>query len=171
MLIGGLFCRVFAGIPIKCGIIEIDIFLIHFFLTLTQAFAEALEMDDLPLTQEANDVVYVGIVGKAKDVVIGFAGFLFSGQIFGQIGDHVTGRLDGSSRPREAGGGRRIDACRVIHEIARKQGIGTNLLIGQIAGQLVHNSGYHFKVSQFFRTCRGGAMEERDGIREYMGKL
>ena len=34
-------------------------------------------MDDLPLPQEADDVVYIWGVGKAQNVVIGEAGFLF----------------------------------------------------------------------------------------------
>ena len=38
---------------------------------------EALEVDDLPLTQEADHIVDVRIVGETKDIIIGKAGFLF----------------------------------------------------------------------------------------------
>ena len=40
-------------------------------------FAEALEMDDLPLPQELDGVPHVGVVGETKDVVVGHPSFLF----------------------------------------------------------------------------------------------
>ena len=40
-------------------------------------FAKPLEVHDLPLPQEADDVVDVRIVGKTQNVVISEAGFLF----------------------------------------------------------------------------------------------
>ena len=39
-------------------------------------FAEPLEVHDLPLPQEADNIIYVRIVGKTQDVVIGKAGLL-----------------------------------------------------------------------------------------------
>ena len=39
-------------------------------------FAEPLEVYDLPGTEEADDVVYVGIVAEAEDIVVGNAGLL-----------------------------------------------------------------------------------------------
>ena len=42
-----------------------------------QPFAEALEMDDLPLPQELDGVPHVGVVGETKDVVVGHPSFLF----------------------------------------------------------------------------------------------
>lgn len=43
---------------------------------MVQKFAETLEMNNLALTKELDDLVYVGIVAQAKDVVVGCAGFL-----------------------------------------------------------------------------------------------
>jgi len=50
---------------------EIDVFGVHPVLAQAQALAEALVMDYLPLPQEADDVVHIGVVGQAKDIVIG----------------------------------------------------------------------------------------------------
>ena len=44
-------------------------------------FAETLEMDNLSLPEKANYVIYVWVVGQAKDVVIGKAGFLLCGDL------------------------------------------------------------------------------------------
>ena len=41
-----------------------------FSLENTHGFAEALEMYDLALTKEFNCIVYVGIVGKAKNSIV-----------------------------------------------------------------------------------------------------
>ena len=41
-----------------------------------QTLAEALEVHDLARTQELDDVVDVGIVGKAQDVIVGHARLL-----------------------------------------------------------------------------------------------
>lgn len=55
---------------------EINIFLVHAFLCQGNRFAEALEVDDFPLPQEADDVVYVWVIGQAENIVIGKAGLL-----------------------------------------------------------------------------------------------
>ena len=54
----------------------VNIFLAYPVLGQTQALTETLEVHDLPLPQEPNGVVDIGIVTKAKDVVIGDAGLL-----------------------------------------------------------------------------------------------
>lgn len=41
-----------------------------------QWFTKALEMDYFALTQEANNIIDIRIVGKAENVVISEAGFL-----------------------------------------------------------------------------------------------
>ena len=53
----------------------------------TQRLTEALEMDDLPLTQESNHVIYVGIVREPENVIVGGARLLFGGKVLGEIGD------------------------------------------------------------------------------------
>ena len=39
-------------------------------------FAKPLEMDDLPLPQEADDVVDIRVIADAQDIVIGHPGLL-----------------------------------------------------------------------------------------------
>ena len=62
---------------IKRGVHEIDVLLIHLLLRQPKSFTEALEMDDLPSPQEADDVVHVRVVAETEDVVVGDPGLLF----------------------------------------------------------------------------------------------
>ncbi len=52
------------------------VFLRHAVLCQPKAFAEALEVDHLPLAQELDDVVHVRVVAEAEDVVVGHPGLL-----------------------------------------------------------------------------------------------
>lgn len=74
---GRAFCRETGLLFVECRVGEVHVFLVHFLLGQLDGFAEALEMDNLPFPEEANDVIYVRVVGQAKDVVIGEAGLLF----------------------------------------------------------------------------------------------
>lgn len=67
----------YGGLLVKSRVGEVDVFRVHLFLAKPQALAKPLEVYDLPLPQEADDVVYIWVVGKAQNVVIGEAGFLF----------------------------------------------------------------------------------------------
>ena len=62
---------------IESGVGEVDVLGVHLLLTQPQALAEALEVDDLPLPQEADDVVHVRVVAEPQDIVVGEAGLLF----------------------------------------------------------------------------------------------
>ena len=61
---------------INGGIHKIDILLVELFAQQLDRLAEALEMHDLALTEEADDVVHIRVVGKPQDVVVGQAGLL-----------------------------------------------------------------------------------------------
>ena len=61
---------------VKRGVGEVDIFLVHALLRQAQSLAEALEVDNLPLPQEADHVIHIRIVGQAENVVVGEAGLL-----------------------------------------------------------------------------------------------
>ena len=148
------------GIAVKGRIVKIDIFLIHLFFAQPQTLTEALEMDNLPLSEESDDIVDIGIIGQAQNVVIGLAGLLFGGKILGQIGDHITGGLDRGGTPWETGSGSGVDACGMIHKVGGKAGVFLNLFVGQIAGQLMDNGGHHFQMAQFFSAESGGETEE-----------
>ena len=63
-------------LPIKTGVDEVHIFLVHAVLRQPQALAEALEVDHLPGPQELDDIVDIRIVAQTQDVVVCRAGFL-----------------------------------------------------------------------------------------------
>ena len=66
-------------LSVEAGVDEVDILLVELFLGKPQPLAEALEVHDLARTQELDDVVDVGIVGKAQDVIVGHARLLLWG--------------------------------------------------------------------------------------------
>lgn len=121
-------------------------------------FAKPLKVYDLPLTQEADDVVDVRVVGQPQDVVIGEPGLLLGGQILGQISDDVAGGLNRPGAPGEPGGGGGVDAGGVIHKVGGEGGVIADLLVGKIPGQLVDNRRHHFHMAQLFCTYKGVKM-------------
>ena len=56
---------------VEGGVGEIDVPGVHLLLAQPQTFAEALEVDDLPLPQEADYVVYIRVVGQPENVIVG----------------------------------------------------------------------------------------------------
>ena len=70
------------------------------------------------------------------------------GQILGEVGDYVSGTLDGPGGPWEAGGGGGVDPGGVVHEVGGKGGI-LDLILFQVPGQLVDDGGRHLHVTQF----------------------
>lgn len=69
-------------------------------------------------------------------------------QILREVGDYVSGTLDGPGGPGEAGGGGGVDPGGVVHEIAGK-GRPLDLVLRQVPGQLVDNGGHHLHVTEF----------------------
>ena len=67
----------YGGLLVKSRVGEVDVFRVHLSLAKPQTLAEPLEVHDLPLPKEADDIVYVRVVGKTQNVVIGEAGLLF----------------------------------------------------------------------------------------------
>ena len=61
---------------VKGWVCEINVPGIHLLFAQAQALAKTLEMDNFPLTQETDDVVYVRVVGQPQNVIIGKTGFL-----------------------------------------------------------------------------------------------
>ena len=58
------------------GVHGVDVALVQLPAQQLDGFAEALEVDDLPLPEELDDVVHVGIIGKPQNVVVGDPGLL-----------------------------------------------------------------------------------------------
>ncbi len=114
-------------------------------------------MDDLPLTQEADHIVHIGVIGQTKDVVIGKPGLLLCRHVLSQIGDHVASDLHRGGGPWITGGKLGIYPSGVIDEIGVKAG-GADLVIVQIAGQLVDKSTHHFQMPQLLGAYQGAKM-------------
>ena len=145
-----LFCIL---LSIKGRIEKIDILLVHLILRDLQTLTEALEVDDLTFSQETDDVVYIGIVAETQDIVIGDAGFLFCGKVFGQITDHIAFDCHGCGVIRPTGSRSGIDTCGMIDEISVETR-GFDLILTEIAGKLMHQCANHFQMSEFLCTYR-----------------
>ena len=62
---------------VKAGVIGVEILVVQVVLDHAHTFPEALEVDDLALTKEADGITDVGVIAEAQDVVVGGAGLLF----------------------------------------------------------------------------------------------
>ena len=63
-------------LQIDGGIHAVDVSLVELPAQQLDGLAEALEVDDLPLPEELDDVVHIGIIGKPQNVVVGDPGLL-----------------------------------------------------------------------------------------------
>lgn len=115
--------------------------------------AKSLEMGDLSLTEEFDGVSDVGIVYEAKNVIVGYAGFLFGGEVFVQIGKYIALDADIGCGKGRSCGRLRINACSMINEIGIKAGF-LDFFRRQISGELVEDCSNHFHVGKFFCTER-----------------
>ena len=80
-------------------------------------------------------------------------------QILRQVCNGVALDLHTGGCPGEAGGGSRVDASRVVHEIGSK-GRVLDLGVGQLPGELVDDGSDHLQVSQLLCTNKGVKMEQ-----------
>lgn len=94
-------------------------------------------------------VAHIGIIRKAQDVVIRYAGLLLGGEVFVDVCQRVARYGDASCTERRAGGRYRVNARRVVDEICVKA-LLLNLLLRQIPRQLVHDCPHHLEMSEFF---------------------
>ncbi len=108
-------------------------------------------MHDLPGTQEFDGLPHVGVGNQAQNIVVGGTCFLFCSQILVKVGDGVALGGDGHSIKGNTGGGLGIDPKTVVHEVGIQSG-GLDLLLAQVAGELVNNATHHFQVGQLLGT-------------------
>ena len=120
----------------------------------TLRFTEALEVHDLARPQELDDVVDVGIVGKAQDVIVGHARLLLGGEVLGEVGDGIARDLHRRRRPRIAGGELREHAGRVVNEIGIEAGL-FDLIYREVPRELVDDGADHLKMPQLLGADRG----------------
>lgn len=126
----------------------------HLVPSCTLRFAEALEVHDLTRTQELDDIADVRIIGKAENVVVGHARLLLCCKVLCQVGDGVARDLHGTGGPRRAGGKLWENAGRVVDKIGGEARLA-DLLLRQIARELVDDGADHLKMPQLLCTDRG----------------
>ena len=138
---------------VKARVDIIHILLIQPILSKPQPLAETLEVHDLARTQELDDVVDVGIVGKAQDVIVGHARLLLGGEVLGEVGDGIARDLHRRRRPRIAGGKLREHAGRVVNEIGVEAGL-FDLIYREVSRELVDDGADHLKMPQLLCAQR-----------------
>lgn len=67
----------FSAFPVKLGVEGVEILGIELVGCQAQPFTEALVVNDLALTQEADGIPHIGVVAEAQDVIVSGARFLF----------------------------------------------------------------------------------------------
>lgn len=134
---------------VKSRVKGLKVLAVHLLNGVPEGFTEPLEVDDLPLPEEADGVTDFRIVDGAQNVVVGGAGFLFRSQVFKQVRNGIPFAL-------EFAGVKGDTACRlrsytdgVVNVVGAEAG-GLNLLHGEVAGQLPDNGGHNLHVPQFF---------------------
>ena len=112
-------------------------------------------MHDLACPQEFDGIVDIRIIGQPQDIVVGHAGLLLGGKVFGEVGDGVARDLHGGGRPRIAGRKLREYACRMIDKVGIEASF-LDLVDREVPRELMDNGADHLKVSQFLCADCGG---------------
>lgn len=114
-------------------------------------------------SEEFYSIVYVGIIGKAKDVIVCCTCFLFCRQIFGQVSDYVALDADSGSGPRCARGKLRVYAGSVVNKICL-HARSLNFFHGHFSSELMNNSCNHLKVPQLLSAYIGIGLAHHESI-------
>ena len=147
-----VFCL--AAALVKGRVAGIEVLRIKMILRDAEGIPKPLIMHDLTLPEELDGLADIGIVAEAEDVVVGDAGLLLGRQILMEISEDVP--LDAhvfhvKGHPR---GGDGVDPRGMIHKVGGEGGV-LDLLLGQVAGELVEDGGDHFEVGQLLCTDVG----------------
>lgn len=91
-------------------------------LNVPQSLAEPLEMDHLPLPQEADRIADIVVFDHPQDIVIGGAGLLLGCQILKEIRNWVAFGLELTGIEGDAACRLGPDACGVVNIVGTKAG-------------------------------------------------
>lgn len=152
--------RALVDLRIKC----IEVFAVLGLKCLAQSFAKTLEVHNLTLAQETDWVGDLRFLDEAQDIVIGQACLLFGGHILIQIGDGVTGGLEGLCREWLAARGHRPDGKCVVDVVFIETG-RFDLLRSKVFGELTDDGGNDLEVAEFIRTL----MLDITSVKKYLG--
>ena len=148
---------VLSSLLVEGGVGEINVFLVHALLGAVDGLTKSLEVDDFALTEKSDDVVDIGIVGQAQDIVVGHSCLLFRGHVFRQVCDDISLDANAGGIPGGAGGGGGVHAGGMVDEIGGEASI-SQLFLGEISSELVDDGSDHLQVSQLLCTYRGGEL-------------
>ena len=70
------FARIGQTLYVELGVVGVVVTRIQIFLNIAQGIAEALEVNDLALTQELDRIAYIRVVNQAQQVIVSCARFL-----------------------------------------------------------------------------------------------
>ena len=79
-----------SAVFVKVRIAGVEITAVELILRYAESFAETLVVDDFALSQEADRIAYIRVVGKAEDIVVGGACLLFGSHVLVKIGDDIA---------------------------------------------------------------------------------
>lgn len=72
----GTFARIGQTLHVELGVVGVVVACVQIFLNIAQGVTEALEVNDLALTQELDRVANIGVVDQAQQVIVSCARFL-----------------------------------------------------------------------------------------------
>lgn len=143
-----------AAVFVKPGIAGVVILAVKLIGYKAQAFTETLEVNDFTGTKELDNIIYVGVIGKTENIIIGLSCLLLCRKVFAKVSYDIARRLNCCSRPRLAACGNGIYTRRVVNKILVKA-LSLNFINRQIACELINQRAHHLNVAELFRTDIG----------------
>ena len=108
-------------------------------------------MNNLTLSQEADRGGHFRIPDSPQYVVISGTRLLFGSQILSQVGNNIALGLEFAGIERDSSGSLRPQSGGMIDIIRTKTRV-LNFFHGEILGQLINDSAYHFKMRKLLGT-------------------
>ena len=106
-------------------------------------------MNYFALAEEFYDVVYVGVIGEAEDVIVGDARLLLCREVLVEVGKRVSLRGYRHCRERLTRGGCGVNTC-AVSDILFVESARGYLLGCEVACKLIDYASHHFRMAEFF---------------------
>lgn len=87
---GFLYFSSAAAVFVKTRVAGVEILAVELIRCESQAFTEALEVDNFSCAQEFYDIAYIGVIGKAENVIVGLSRLLLCGKVFVKVCQGIT---------------------------------------------------------------------------------
>ena len=136
---------------VKGRVEGVEVFGIQMILDHPHGFAEPLEVDDFPFTEEPDRIADFRVLDQPEDVVVGEPCLLLCRHILIEIRDGIAGGLELAGAEGKAAGRLGPDPRGVVN-IVGGEALFLQLFCRQVAGQLVDDGGDDLQVGQFFGT-------------------